>query len=274
MPSTFVNCQIFLSVVSVLWLVLAYYGYTRCASLKLFSCETYAKKYLELPRANMQNKIIISLSTSNGNFDLLKPTINSILDQTVHADQIIISTPPNADLKNIPEFLKKNKIIVLHALSKNYGESACFLSPLLREKDGNAVLICINGQTIYGPDFVETILEESKKHPDSAIFVAGYNGKALLEEGKKVDEKTKNDIISVADGILIKPKFFEEDIFDFSRLPSGIENTPDIFLSNYLHTHQIPMKQLIYKENFSNSKKLDHNSQKNLSFVAFHFPSI
>lgn len=274
MPSTFVNCQIMLSIASVVWLILAYYGYTRYASLQFSSCEKYAKKYLELPRANQKNKIIVSLSTSNGNFDLLKPTINSILDQTVHPDQIIISTPPNTDLKNMPQFLKNNKIIIVHALSKNYGESACFLSPLLREKDGDAIIICIDGKNIYGPDFVETILEESEKHPDSVIFLAGYNGKTLLNEGKKIDKKNENDILSVSDGILIKPKFFHEDIFDFSNLPLGIENTPDIFLSNYFHTHHIPMVQIVYKENFTKFKTIHHDSRKYLSFLASNFPSI
>ncbi len=275
MPSTFVNCQILLSVLSILWIIFAYYGYSRYWSLQIFSSEKYAKKYLELPRANQKNKIIVSLSTSNGNFELLKPTINSILDQTVHADQIIISTPPNTNLKNIPEFLKENRIIVVHALSKNYGESSCFLSPLLREKDGDAIIICISGQTVYGPDFIETILGESQMHPDKVIFITGYKAKTFLANGKKVDEKNENDIVSVSDGILIKPKFFHEDIFEYTKnFPFGIENTPDIYLSNYLHTHHIPITQVSYNENFSKFSTVHHNSHKNLLFLASNFPSI
>ena len=273
MPSKIVMLQIAFSVFSLFYILLAYYGYVRYLNLKMKSCESYAKDYLKIPRSPTKHKVIVSMTTRTNNFENIKPTVNSLLDQTVHPDQIIISTPPDIQLQ-LPDFIRKNNIILVHHLTNDYGKSSNFLSPLLREKDGEAMIILVDDSGIYGTDFVESMVAASEEAPNSVIFVSGYNAKKSAEQKRKINNHSEpNDVISTADGVLIKPKFFDESIFNVMDGPGDLENTPDVLLSSYLHKHNIPMYEMKYDENF---RKFHHplpNNDRNLTFYASLFPS-
>lgn len=264
--------QILFSICSILYLILAYYGYIRYLSLHMLPCEKYAKTYLEVPRALGKSKIIISIGTDNTDFEHLKPTLNSILDQTVRPDQIILSNSIGK-MPNIPSFLQTNKILILHNLQADYKQLNPLLSPLSREKDAETKIIIISESQIYGTDFVETLVEESDKLPNSVVFVKGYNAKKSLEKGERVSTPYDNDVIDVSGGVLIKPKFFEEDILDIENQPKNVLENIDVFLSSYLHKKKIQMSQINYNENFKKNNKLSPDSAKLISYNAILFPS-
>lgn len=272
MPSKFVKLNILIMLLSLLWIVLAYYGYVRYVKLRSGSIDNYAKEYLKSPRASTKHKIIVSMTTTTGNLENIKTSINSILDQTVHADQIIISIPENKDIV-LPDYVKNNHIILVHKLTKDYGKSAGILSPLVREKDGEALIILVDDEGIYGSDFIETLVDASNQNPNSVIFVSGYNAKELAVNKQKVNNPESNDIISVPDGVLIKPKFFHEDIFNLEESPHDIINTPDVFLTSYLRKNHVNMVQIRYDENFRKFKYVLPNSERNISYYAALFPS-
>lgn len=272
MPSNFVKLNIAIMILSLVWIVFAYYGYVRYVQLQTKSIETYAKEYLKSPRASTKHKIIVSMTTTTENLENIKTAINSILDQTVHPDQIIISIPSDRDIQ-LPDYIKNNNIILVHKLSKDFGKSASFLSPLLREKDGEALIILVDDEGVYGSDFIETLVDASNQNPDKVIFVSGYVAKEMSTNKIKVDKPESNDVISVPDGVLLKPKFFHDDIFTFDDTPNDIVNTPDIFLSSYLRKHNVPMIQIHYNENFRKFKYVLPNSERNVSYYAALFPS-
>uniref|UniRef100_A0A6C0KQD3 Glycosyltransferase 2-like domain-containing protein n=1 Tax=viral metagenome TaxID=1070528 RepID=A0A6C0KQD3_9ZZZZ len=272
MPSKFVKLNILILVLSLLWIVLAYFGYVRYVKLRTGSLDHYAQEYLKTPRANTKNKIIVSMTTTTGNLENIKASVNSILDQTVHSDQIIISIPEDKDIV-LPDYIKNNHIVLVHKLSKDYGKSASIFSPLLREKDGEALIILVDDAGIYGSDFIETLVDTSNQNPNSVIFVSGYNGKELAVNKTKVNNPESNDIISVPDGVLIKPKFFNDDIFNLEDSPQDIINTPDVLLSSYLKKHNINSVQIRYDENFRKFKYVLPNSERNISYFASLFPS-
>ncbi len=273
MPSTFVKLQIAITVLSLLWIILAYYGYVRYAKLRMSSCESYAKEYLKTPRVNTKRKVIISMTTTTSNLENIKTCVNSLLDQTVHPDQIIISIPEDRDII-LPNFIKNNHIILVHKLNKDYGKSSAILSPLIREKDGEALIIIVDDDGVYGNDFIETLVDASEQKPDSVIFISGYSAKELVNTKIKVDKPEANDIISIPDGVLIKPKFFNDDIFNIEDGPNGLENTPDVVLSSYLHKNKVDLVQIHYDENFRKFKYPLPNTDRNVSYYAALFPSM
>jgi hypothetical protein len=264
--------QILTLVISVIYVFLAYYGYMRFMKLKYRSCEDYARDYLKLPRVNVKNKVIVSMATTVNDLNDIKSTINSILDQTVHADQIIISIPGSKELM-LPNFIKDHKIILVHNVSKQFDKSSSFLSPLLREKDGEAIIVVVDDKVVYGSDFLETLIEASIAHPNNVIFIKGYKASNLISDNKKIDVPYINDIISVADGVLIKPKFFDIDILSFEHTPAGLETNPDILLSAYLHKQKVQITQIKYDENFRKREQILPNSDKFISYYASIFPS-
>ena len=260
-----------LSILSLIWIVLSYCGYVRYASLHLHTSESYAKTYLTLPRVPSNNKVIVSLFTRHTNLNDIKLTINSILDQTVHPDQIIISLPPNADIV-IPEYIHSNHIIIVHKLAKDYGKSSSFISPLLREKNAETTIIIIDDNYVYGTDFIESMMEASQQNPNSVIYTSGYSLRDFLLNSRLTKEQ--EDVIETSSGVLIKPMFFDESVLNVDDGPKDIKNYPNILLSMHLHKKGIPIKKLSYSDNIPIiGTHHVNNDSKVASYYASYFPS-
>ena len=258
MNSKLIFISIGLSLLSVVFIFLSYYGLTRLYKIHTGQCEAFAKGYLKLQKAPTTRKIVVSIAGDN--FEKLKPTIKSLFDQTFRPDQIIISIPPNSTM-DLDPFINENKLITVHKLAKDYGKCCNIMSPLLREKDGDAIIILASQNTVYGPDFIENMVEESEKNPDCVIYVSGYNAKYFIDTGKK--ESDNSDVIDVDYGVIIKPKFITENILDDQAF---IDN-PNVFLSAHINKNNICMKRINYGENFVTKHPID-NEKLAIQFYA------
>ena len=201
--------------------------------------------------------------------------INSLLDQTVHPDQIILNISEHGDIV-IPEYIKNNKIIVTHKLSEKYGECSAFISPLIREKNGDAIIIVVCDKTSYGLDFIESMVEESEKDPSKIVYVKGYTAKEFLLNGSTTDQHNRNDIIDVCYGILFKPLFFMEDVIAFENIPVHIKKCINIFVSYHINKLKLKKVQLDYSEifNFNTSKKDVRDDKLCIEYYSAYFPTI
>ena len=213
----------------------------------LYSYKYFSENYVKLPKAESPSKIIVSLSYSGTNINSIKPSINSLLDQTVHPDQIIISiNTTNHPYTIVPAFLTEANIIILHNLSKNYKECSNFISPLLRERDADTKIILVNDKQVYGIDFIETLVEASNKHPNKAIYIKGYNAKKLVTQSTF---EGPDNVIDIRYGALIKPSFFSGEFIDTLHTPL---DAPNAVLSSELLKNKVELHHLKYKDNFVN----------------------
>ena len=248
-----------ISILSIIYTAIVYYGYDRLFMLKIFGCKRYTEKYVRLPRANSKSKVIISMQTSSKHLLDHKPNINSILDQTVHPDQIIVSINKDTSLE-VPDYIKDANIILLHTLSQDYDKCASFISPLLREKDASTKIIIVGGNQIYGADFIQCLVDESEKFPEEIIYIKGYNGKKFVQDNDKKDYGIDNDIVDLNEGVLIKPKFFPADIIS-NDSRNILCNAPNATLSaKKLAT--VKLHQLKYSDNFGQNPNSDDEKEK------------
>lgn len=259
----FIRMNLVISVLTLVYLLMSYYGYVRFFNMCMKSCESYSKDYLKLPRVTSKSKVLVSLYAR----EFPEMLVKSILDQTVHPDQIIITSPA------IPSFLSDNKILVVHSTPGNYESLTPLLSPLSREKDGEAKIIIVDSRQVYGKDFVETLVEASENSPDAVIFTKGYNAKKSFDKGEKVDVPYENDVIDVSGGVLIKPKFFGAEIFEIDGVSNAARKDLDVFLSSYLRKKSVSMVQIKYDENFHKIKTISDESLNLISYYAAFFPS-
>ena len=151
--STLLYISVILTVLSLILTVMAYYGLIRYCRLRYGpDCKCISEKYVNLPRVESKSKVIVSMYAPD-TADLAKnTTLKSILDQTVHPDQIVIVT--NTD---VPEFLRKDSIITKQspgALDK----VSSFMVPLHSQKTADTKIIIITDGVVYGPDFIESIV--------------------------------------------------------------------------------------------------------------------
>lgn len=177
------------SALSLIYIVISYFGLDRFLLLRFKNPEHYIKNYSELDICD-DNKVVISFTTIPENTEKIKPMINSILDQTAKVDQIALNIPNKYKNKsyNLPDYFKD--CLNVYRVGKDNGKSTCVIPTLKREGEKNTKIICVKDNVIYGKDFIETIVDESNKNPDKAI-------------------QSKNCI-------LVKPRFFDTKVLDYT----------------------------------------------------------
>lgn len=268
---TMIILSIVISILSVTYLALCYFGLVRYLKLHVYSIDNYVSPYIELPRGEGAKKIAINITATDRDLSKLKPFINSILDQTIHVDQIAINLPSGTYA--IPDYLEKCNIITFYKLSGDYGAASKYIGPLLREKDGTSIIICLDEDVIYGPDFIETLLDENKKNPECVIFTKGYNAKKYIETGKFVDENS--DIIDFSGGVLFKPSQISPDIIEVSKGPENIYKMDDIWFSAMIKSDTCKIK---YDENMKRHgyKKKENKElrERAINYFAAYLPSM
>ena len=179
-----------LSILGLIYLVCAYYGIIRYIKLHLTSTDSYAENYSKLPKAS-EHRVTICFAADENQLSKLKPFVNSILDQTVRVDDIAL-TIPYKDIGKIPENMKK--ILATYGYVKDYDNAGNLICSVLREPESNTKIIVVEPNMVYGQDFIQSMIEESENNPDKIIYA----------------DKKKS-------GILIKPKFFNDEISDYKK---------------------------------------------------------
>lgn len=151
------------TIVSLILILLSYFGIFRYLMLHINSSEPYIHRYSSLPSAD-KGKVVLAISTTPERINKIKPMINSILDQTVKITQIILIIPHDDSYK-LPSFLQK--IVTLYPLGKEYGDNCCntMVPMMLHEKECDTTIIALLDNVVYGKDFIETLLELSDKNP-------------------------------------------------------------------------------------------------------------
>lgn len=202
------------ALLSLVYVIMTYYGISRYLSVRMFSTESYSKNYSKLDKASDKNRVVVSLTTTpNSN---LKPTINSLLDQTVRVDEISLNIPYG---QKVSEEYKN--ILQTYNHSVNYNDTAKLICTLMREGDEDTCIILVNDNMVYGKDLIEDMVTESEKNPDVAI--------------------TAKDLTSKY-GVLVKPKFFDTKVIEYNT-----NFTHDDWLKRNL---KVPHKSINYKETY------------------------
>ena len=120
--------------------------------------------------------------------------INSILDQTVRVDKIILIVK---DENKVPSYLRK--IAIIFPFEKDYGRGNKLIPLLFKEKECDTTIIALDDNVIYGKDFIEKMLEERDKNPETVLVDSKktsilikpeyYGCEVLKRDRKRYDEK-------------------------------------------------------------------------------------
>jgi hypothetical protein len=161
---------IILLLFSVIVFLIINYNIYRYIKIHFDDDSEYIKNYKNLNKCQ-DCRIVISLTTVPERIKLLKPVIKSLLDQSVKVDQIVLNIPKMCKEKpyDVPEEL--NNMCNVFTCGRDYGPGTKFFPTILREQETNTIIIMLDDDYIYGYDFIETLLNEYEKEPDSAIIM-------------------------------------------------------------------------------------------------------
>ena len=217
------------AVFSIIYIVLNYYGLIRYTNMYFYSIEHYLNNYTTLDQVNKKHKVIISIIVKEEQLKNIKYVIKSLLDQTVKVNLISIVLPDNNNYI-LPDELNKTVAIYKYShTKKSLGNLNSILSTIIREGDATTKIVTLQAGTIYGKDFIETILEESEKYPESVIYV----------------NSEKNNYIELEKGVVFNAGLFDTDFIDN---PNNINTTH--FVNNYFDKKNIKKNKLKYNQNY------------------------
>lgn len=202
-----------LTIFSLIYMFLLYFGIVRYMKLYITSPQNYIEIYKNLERAN-ENKVIITIMSTTNDFNKIKPVVNSVLDQTVRADKIILLNDKKID---IPIYLKG--ILDTYIYSENKLEKG-IIHVLLNEKYNNTIIFLLNDKIIYGENFISETIDSMEK--DNIIY----------------------DYIK--DNMYTGYVSFREGYFDDYFWEKISQNNKNVIFKNL---QRYPHKQVIYKEN-------------------------
>jgi len=197
----------------------------------------YDNKYINLP--NCSTRTVITLTTIPSRIDKIKPTLISLLDQSMKVDKIYLNIP-YFSLKGeeyiIPEWLTKLHNITINRVEKDYGPATKLLPILNKEKLDNPKIIVVDDDVIYGSRMVENYIKNFNGNP-MTIFGAD------IENGKLKDDlptylryrgPKRVDVLMGHNSFLVTADMFSSDVFDYSKAPKECVFVDDIWFSFHL----------------------------------------
>jgi len=208
--------NIFIIILSLILIsMIYYYNLLRYTTLHFCDSEPYIKSYKTLNKC-VDNRVIISLTTTPDRIKNIKPVILSLLDQTVKVDQIALNIPYKCNDKKYVIPSEYSNMINIFRTNKDYGPGTKFIPTVLRESECDTIFILVNDDYIYGKDFIETILNIFKRHPSKALISDEF--------------------------ILLKSEFVDTNIITSTK-----KYIDDEWIKNYIKVNK---KNVYYNKNF------------------------
>jgi GT2 family glycosyltransferase len=128
-----------------------------------------------------QNKYIVSLTTIPSKFDNLHLTIDSIVNQTVLPDKIIVNIPNVYNFRmnstsisedKINDFVDKYPNVIVNRLDQDFGPGTKLLGLFhsnLIEPDNNTYIVLVDDDLVYKPYMIEYFDNYIKQNPNIEI---------------------------------------------------------------------------------------------------------
>mmetsp|Transcript_156532 Transcript_156532/g.300234 ORF Transcript_156532/g.300234 Transcript_156532/m.300234 type:complete len:361 (-) Transcript_156532:255-1337(-) len=180
-------------------------------------------------------RVVFSLTTTKSRIDKVKPTLDSIMQQTRLPDVVYLAVPP--DVLELPQWLQEmlssnsSKLKVLK-MKKDYGPSSKLLATLREgsEHSPHTVIIYGDDDMLYGPRIVELHLEAQSQKLDSPTAF-GTRRIAIGDEGFP----NREQLLEATGSVSIRASALtDEKVFTVSETPDACRLSDDYWISHFL----------------------------------------
>jgi GT2 family glycosyltransferase len=193
-------------------------------------------------------RVIASLSTVPDRINNLRPTIQSLLKQTRPPDEIVLAIPEFSVREQrpyvVPEYLLRlPRVRVLHC-AEDWGPATKFIGAIQDELAAgrkNSLIMVVDDDRLYPPDALETYLYYSEQLPNAALCFRGAAMPSTLDwdDAKMIYAKDLREprpvaVITGCGSYLVRARFFDRSLWDYSGAPSVAFYIDDIWISAWL----------------------------------------
>jgi len=238
-----------LPLISVVLVVLALLGFRQLPAVRRHRRQVrFIRETLTAKRTFDNRRVIASLSTVPDRINNLRPTIRSLLKQTRPPDEIILAIPGFSVREQrpyvVPKYISRlPRVRVLHC-TEDWGPATKFIGAIQDELAAgreNSLIMVVDDDRLYPRDALETYLYYSEQLPNSALCFRGAAMPSTLDwdDAKMIYARDLREPRSVAvitgcGSYLVRPRFFDQSLWDYSGAPSVAFYIDDIWISAWL----------------------------------------
>lgn len=209
-------------------------------------------------------RVIASLSTLPARINHLRPTIQSLLNQTRPPDEIVVSIPEFSKREQkhyvIPDYLARMPRVRILRCEKDWGPATKFIATVqdeLKAGRGDTLIMVVDDDRAYSRDAVQTYLYYHEQLPEGALCFRGaamprsFDWRdARMVFGNRLRRPQQIAVVTGCGSYLIQPRFFDESLWDYSTAPQSAFYMDDIWISGYLSRrgidrHVIPAAKMM-----------------------------
>src|SRR5437667_6509318 len=196
-------------------------------------------------------RVIVSLSTVPDRINNLRPTIRSLLKQTRPPDEIVLAIPEFSVREQrpyvVPKYISRLPRVRVLRCREDWGPATKFIGAIQDELAAgreNTLIMVVDDDRIYPRDALETYLYYSEQLPNAALCFRGAAMPSTLDWDdanmiypKDLREPPSVAAITACGSYLLRPRFFDESLWDYSAAPQVAFHIEDIWISGCLNRH-------------------------------------
>lgn len=195
---------------------------------------------------NVQKNVVVTMTTTPARINKIWPTLNSIALQSQQPEKIYLWIPKSfkrfahATIQTLPNFMQHYTNLEVQWIEHDYGPATKLLPCLQHIAYQQTKLIIIDDDRIYPPHFIEDLLTYERLDPCAALGIAGtiMHGPQRCEY-RATKKLALVDVLLGYNGMLVKPAFFSEAVFQYPPNLSEAFYEDDVWLSGHLHQRNI-----------------------------------
>src|SRR6266480_2531122 len=208
----------------------------------------FIRETLAADRTSDNRRVIVSLSTVPDRINNLRPTIRSLLKQTRPPDEIVLAIPEFSVRERrpyvVPKYISRLPRVRILRCREDWGPATKFIAAIQDELAAgrqNTLIVVVDDDRIYPRDALETYLYYSEQLPDAALCFRGAAMPSTLDwdDAKMIYAKDLREprpvaVITGCGSYLVRPRFFDGSLWDYSGAPSVAFYIDDIWISAWL----------------------------------------
>ena len=205
----------------------------------------FIRETLSAHPASDNRRVIASLSTVPDRINNLTPTIRSLLKQTRPPDEIILAIPEFSVREQrpyvVPEYISRLPRVRVLPCAKDWGPATKFIGAIQDELTSgreNSLIMVVDDDRLYPRDALETYLYYNEQLPNAALCFRGAAMPSTLDwddakmiHGRDIREPRPVAVITGCGSYFVRPRFFDQSLWDYSGAPSVAFDIDDIWIS-------------------------------------------
>jgi hypothetical protein len=199
------------------------------------------------PNGQVEQRVIAAMSTLPDRIVNLEPTIRCLLEQTRPPNEIVIAIPEFSRRQQkgykIPKYLEELPPVRILHCDTDWGPATKFI-PVVREELAagrtDTLIMIVDDDRVYPNDALETYLFYHRRLPDAALSFRGapipkdMKWGPRMTRGDRLREPQKVAVITGCGSYFIQPRFFDQQLWDYSKAPAAAFYMDDIWISGCL----------------------------------------